>query len=247
MRHSSRRSWPGFCNLSWQDGVNLTLDVRWAGSEADGFNRGAAELLALNPVAVLASASAAVTALRALTRTTPIVFANVTDPVGQNFVESLAHPGGNLTGFTNYEAAMSSKWLSLLKEIAPEVVHVAVMFNPQLSPQALPLLRAIAAAAPNVGVSTVMAQVHNDPEIVSAVEVFARSHQGGLVVLPDVFAIAHAKQIIEATARYRLPAIYPHETATAEGGLDFLRQRSEGHVPEVRRLYRPHPEGRQAC
>jgi putative ABC transport system substrate-binding protein len=209
----------GLHGLGRQEGVNLALELRWAAGKPEGFHSAAMELLALKPDVVLATASTAVAALRNLTRTTPIVFANVTDPVGQGFVESLAHPGGNVTGFTNYEPAMSGKWLALLKEIAPQVAHVAIMFNPAVAPQALLFLRAIAAAAPAVGVTTVTAQVHDESEITESIALFARSHQGGLVVLADLFTAMHLPQIVEAAARYRLPAVYPYAAFARSGGL----------------------------
>jgi putative ABC transport system substrate-binding protein len=209
----------GLHALGRQEGVNLALDVRWAAGKPEAFHSAAVELLALKPDVVLATASAVVAALRNLTRTTPIVFANVSDPVGQGFVESLAHPGGNVSGFTNYEPAMSGKWLALLKEIAPQVAHVAIMFNPDVAPQALLFLRAIAAAAQTIGVTTVTAQVHDDSEITGTIALFARSHQGGLVVLADLFTGMHMPQIIDAAARYRLPAVYPYAAFVRSGGL----------------------------
>ena len=230
----------GLRDLGREDGVSVAIDVRWAGSDPDGLRRGAAALVALAPDVIYMLGSPAVMAARALTRTTPIVFANVSDPVGQGLVESLAHPGGNVTGFTNYESAMSGKWLALLKEIAPKVEHVALMFDPQVAPQSTLFLGSIAAAAPVVGVTTEAMPVHDGPEIGSAIARVSENLDYGLLVLPDAFTGQHPQEIIDAANRHRLPAIYPFSIFAGFGGLiaygidisDTIR-RAAGYVDRI--------------
>jgi putative ABC transport system substrate-binding protein len=179
----------------------------------------AAELDGLSPHVILASGSAAVAALRQQTRTIPIIFVGVGDPVRQDFVQSLARPGGNMTGFSAPDAPLYGKWLQLLKEIAPSVMGVAVIFNPDALPNAPLNNRAIEEAAQSLGMTVTLAPVHADSAIEEAVAIQARQPGGGLISLPDLFTTAHRDAIIAAASRHGLPIIGAPETFPRAGGL----------------------------
>jgi hypothetical protein len=179
----------------------------------------ARELLALRPDLVLARATPAVSAILNESRTVPIVFTQIADPIGVGFVASLARPGGNLTGFTNYEASVAGKWLDMLKEIAPDIKRVAFMFNPVTAPYSGIFLRVMEVAAPKFAVELTPTPVHDDGEIEAALSALARAPGGGLVVGPDAFLTSHRKPILESAARYRLPAVYPNLSFATDGGL----------------------------
>jgi putative tryptophan/tyrosine transport system substrate-binding protein len=210
----------GLGALNWKEGRNLHIDWRWGDSDPTLMERYAAELVALAPDLLLAgSSSIAVNALRRRTGTVPIVFANATDPVGQGFVVSLAHPGGNITGFSNYDPVMASKWLGMLTQLTPPVANVAALYNPATTPYAPLLLHAIEEAAPSLGVVARAAMVKDDAEIEIVMAQLAREERSGLLVLPDIFNNAHRDAIIALAARYRLPAIYPFQFFVTAGGL----------------------------
>jgi len=208
----------GLGALNWHEGGNLRIDWRWAGGDPSLFERYAGELVALDPDVLVANGSKAVEALRRRTSTIPIIFVVVTDPVGQGFVESLAHPGGTITGFTDYDPPMASKWLEMLTRITPRVERVAVLFNPATAPFA-GLLRTIEDAAPILAVAARAAPVGDDAEIEATMTDLAREEHGGLLVLPDIFNGEHAGAIIRLAARHRLPAVYPFPAVAAAGGL----------------------------
>jgi putative tryptophan/tyrosine transport system substrate-binding protein len=191
----------------WVEGKDIHVDYRFAAGDPTLFKTYAAELVGLSPDAILASTPPAVAALRQLTRTIPIVFVFVVDPVGQGFVESLARPGGNITGFSAADAPMMGKWVQLLKEIAPRVTRVAVIFNPDTAPQAPLLNRGIEAAALSLAVTVALAPVHDDAEIEEAIASQAREPGSGLITLPNAFNKAHRDVIIAAASRHRLPLI----------------------------------------
>jgi putative ABC transport system substrate-binding protein len=209
----------GLKGLGWADGHNLRIEYRWPGDDVDRIRTFAKELVGMAPDAILGGATPAVTALQRATRTIPIVFAGVTDPVGQGIVESLAHPGGNLTGFTNFEFSLGGKWLELLKEIAPHVRRVALMFNPETAPAASLYLRSVEAVAPSFAVELTGTPVHDEAEMERAMASLAREPLGGLIVLPDIFTISHRKLTIALAARHRLPAIYSLSYFARDGGL----------------------------
>jgi putative ABC transport system substrate-binding protein len=204
--------------LGWSDGRNLQMDTRWAVGDVDRFRQYAAELVALAPDVVLASSSLAVAALQKVTGTVPIVFVGVVDPVGAGFVDSLAHPGGNTTGFTNFEYGLSGKWLELLKEIVPPVKRVAVLRDPA-SPAESGMFTAIQSAAPSFGVVLSPFGMRDAGEIESAVTTFARDPNGGLIVLGSSLANIHRELIITLAARHRLPAVYSDRIFVTSGGL----------------------------
>jgi ABC-type uncharacterized transport system substrate-binding protein len=204
--------------LGWADGRNVRIDTRWGAGNADDFRKYAAELVALAPDVILASASPSVVALQQATRTVPIVFVNVVDPVGSGFVESLARPGGNSTGFALFEYGMSGKWLELLKEIAPRVTRAAVIRDPALASGG-GQLGAIQSAAPSFGVELTPLGVRDATEIERAITAFARSSNGGLIVTASVLATFHRNLIITLAARHKLPSVYYERFFVAAGGL----------------------------
>ncbi|HEV8553146.1 MAG TPA: ABC transporter substrate-binding protein [Casimicrobiaceae bacterium] len=209
----------GLEQLGWVEGRNIRVDYRFAAGDPALYKTYADELVGLRPDAILAGATPAVAVLQPMTRTIPIVFVLTADPVGQGFVQSLARPGGNITGFGVYVAPMMGKWLGLFKEIAPGLRHVAVIFNPDNASFAKSFNQAIEAAAQSLGVSVTLAPVHDDAAIEAAVAAQAQQSGGGVIVLPDSFVITHRKTIIAAAARYRLPTFGMNDLFPRDGGL----------------------------
>jgi putative ABC transport system substrate-binding protein len=204
--------------LGWTDGRNVRIDTRWAAGDADRFRRYAAELIALAPDAILASGGTGAGALLQATRTVPIVFTQTNDPVGAGYVDSLARPGGNATGFTNMEYGMSGKYLELLKEIAPRMARAAVLRDPTI-PQGIGQFGAIQAVAPSLGVELRPIDVHDAPEIERAVTAFARAPNSGLIVTGSALTAVHRDLIIMLAARHKLPAVYWDRFFVTGGGL----------------------------
>jgi putative tryptophan/tyrosine transport system substrate-binding protein len=204
--------------LGRTDGRNVRIDTRWAGGDAERFRRYAAELVALAPDVILASGGTGVGALLQVSRTVPIVFTQTQDPVGAGYVDSLAQPGGNATGFTSIEYGIGGKYLELLKEIAPRIVRVAVLRDPTI-PQGIGSLGAIQAVAPSLGMELRPIDVHDAPEIERAVTAFARSANGGLIVTASALTALHRDLIITLAARHKLPAIYWERFFVTGGGL----------------------------
>jgi ABC-type uncharacterized transport system substrate-binding protein len=208
----------GLQQFGWIEGQNIRVDYRFAGGNADKMREYAAELVALTPDVILAHSSAAVAALLQATRTVPIVFTLVADPVGAGFVDSLAHPGGNATGFTAYEYSIGAKWLELLKEVAPNVTRVAVLRESAIAAGPAQF-GAIQAAAPSLGVEVRPIDLRDAGEIERGVTAFARNSNGGFIITGSAVAGAHRELIISLAARYRLPAIYPYGSWVTDGGL----------------------------
>ena len=208
----------GLQQLGWTVGRNLQIDYRWGAVDADRAGRYAPELVALAPDVVLASGTSAVVALQQAARTVPMVFANIVDPVGAGFVDSLAQPGGNATGFILFEYVISAKWLELLKEILPQLKRVAVLRNPDVA-SGIGQLAVIQAAAPLFGVEVRPVNMRDADEIERAVTAFARSSNGGLIVTASNPAAVHRKLIIALAARHRLPAVYAFRYHATSGGL----------------------------
>ena len=208
----------GLQQLGWTAGRNVRIDYRWGAVDADRSRRYATELLALAPDVILASSSPAVAALQQATPTVPIVFVNIIDPVGAGFVDSLAQPGGNATGFISYEYGLSAKLLELLREIAPELKRVAVLRDPAIA-TGIGQLAVIQAAAPSFGVEVRPVGVRDADEIERAITAFARSSNGGLIVTGSPLTALHRKLIIALVARHRLPAVYPFRYYPTSGGL----------------------------
>ena len=208
----------GLQQLGWTVGNNVQIDYRWSAGNEDDTRKYAAELVALAPDVIFASGSAAVGPVRRATRTVPIVFAVTPDPVGAGFVESLARPGGNITGFTPYEYGIGAKWLEVLKEIAPSVARVAVIRDPTIT-AGIGLWGAIQSVSPSFGVELRPVDVGDVGEIERALAAFAGSPNGGLILTGSALAIVHRDLIIALAARYQLPAVYYERYFAAAGGL----------------------------
>ena len=208
----------GLQEAGWTTGRNVRIDYRWGGAGADAMAKYAAELVALAPDVILAATSSSVVALQRITRTIPIVFVQVIDPVSAGFVASLARPGGNATGFTIIEYGFSGKWLELLKEVAPRITRVAVIRDPTGLAQ-MGQMGAIQSVAPSLGVELRPVEARDAGEIERAVTAFARSGNGGLIVLSGNSSLAHRELIVTLAARERLPAVYADRVFVARGGL----------------------------
>ena len=231
--------------LGWNDGRNVRIDIRWCEYDADWTRRCAQELTALAPDLFLADITGSVTALQHVTRTLPIVFAAVADPVGAGFVESLARPGGNITGFMIYEYGFAGKWLELLKQIAPQVTRTAVIRDPAVV-AGTAQFSAIQAVAPSLGVEVTPIGVHDIGVIERAVEAFARRANGGLIMTALAVSAVARDLIITLAARHKLPAVYPYRDWITAGGLvsygpDLLDQfgRAAGYVDRILKGAKP--------
>jgi putative ABC transport system substrate-binding protein len=208
----------GLQQLGWTVGTNIQIDYRWAGGNEDDTRKYAAELVALTPDVIFASGSAAVEPLRRTTRTVPIVFVVVPDPVGAGFVDSLARPGGNITGFTPWEYGIGAKWLEVLKQVAPGVTRAAVLRDSAIT-AGIGLWGAIQSVSPSFGVELRPIDVRDAGEIDSAVSSFATSPNGGLILTGSALAVVHRDLIIALAARHRLPAVYYDRYFATAGGL----------------------------
>ena len=236
----------GLALLGWTDGRNVRIDTRWATTNADDLQRHAAELAALAPDVILAATGTATTApLLKATRTLPIVFVIVIDPVGAGFVASLARPGGNATGFLMFEYGLSGKWLELLKQIAPGVTRAAVLRDPAVA-SGIGQFAGVQAVAPSLGVELSPVDARDAPEIERAVTAFARSGNGGLIVTSSPVAARHRDLIAALAARHRLPAVYGARHYAAAGGLisygpDLIDQyrRAAGYVDRILKGEKP--------
>jgi putative ABC transport system substrate-binding protein len=199
----------GVGKLGWTDGSNLRMDVRWAAGKVDQARMLANELIDLQPDVILAQTTPATAALQRATRTIPIVFVTVSDPVGVGFVSSLPRPGGNITGFINHEPTMAGKWLELLTMIAPGVGRAAAMFNPDTAPYVETYyLPSFAAAAQSLKIEPVVTPVHTDAEIETVIASLGREPRGGLVCPPDTFIAIHRKSLITLAALNNVPAVF---------------------------------------
>jgi len=202
----------------WQDGLNIQLDYRWAAGNEDRLQIFAKELIDLNPDVIIAHTTPATTSVLRQTRSIPIIFVQVTDPIGNGFVCSLNRPGGNATGFMNMEPTMAGKWLELLKEIAPRVTRVALLFNPAMAPYTEHYLKFFKGAA-SLGVEAIAAPVQHVSELETLAAGQAREPNGGLVVMADIFLWIHRAEITSLVARYGLPTVYPVREWAKIGGL----------------------------
>jgi len=205
--------------FGWKEGRNIEIDTRWATADVESMQRFAKEFVALQPDFVLTSSTPATAAMLQQTRTIPVVFVWVADPVGSGFVASLPRPGGNATGFTPIEASLGGKWVELLKEIAPRVARVTMLFNPAMATFVEGYLNPFKAAAAPLGVEAIAAPVHDVSELESVVAAQAREPNSGLVVIPDAFTIGHRAEITLLAARYRVPAVYWSRFFAEVGGL----------------------------
>ena len=210
----------GLQKLGWIEGRNINIDTRWGAlDDAEMRQRSAKELIALRPDIILTQNTPPTASMLQQTRTIPVIFVIVADPVGSNFVASLARPGGNATGFTIMEPTITGKWLELLKEIAPHVNRAAFMFNPATAPYVKIYLDTFKAAAASYGVEMILAPVHDKADLDTVIATQAREPNGGLIVIPDGFLNVHRAEIISLAARYRLPVVYPWRFFPQQGGL----------------------------
>ncbi|HMF25966.1 MAG TPA: ABC transporter substrate-binding protein [Pseudolabrys sp.] len=209
----------GLSELGWTEGRNINIDYRWFGGDAARAKTNAKGLVSQKPDVIIAGSTLGLAAIRNETSTIPIVFVVVGDPVGQGFVSSLAHPGGNITGFAAFEFTTGAKWLELIKEIAPELRHIAFIFNPAAGPYAEKFVQSIAPIASSSGVDLMIGPARDAAEIDQALLAISGEPKGGLVVSPDAFTIANRGLIISLAARYHLPAIYAYRMFVADGGL----------------------------
>jgi putative tryptophan/tyrosine transport system substrate-binding protein len=232
----------GLERLGWTEGHNLRIDTRWSGGDVLRMRSHATELIHSKPDVILANGSPVVTALLPETRTIPIVFAAVIDPLGQGFVASLGHPGGNITGFTHMEFAVLGKMSELLREMAPNIVRATAMFNPTTGPYVPGYLHSLVSSSPSLGIELTAEPVRDLREIEATLVKLARDPGSGLIVPPDSFTIAHHKLIIMLAEQNRLPAIYAYRSFVGEGGLmsygpdpDDIFRRAASYVDRILR------------
>ena len=210
----------GLQTLGWTDGRNVRIDTRWAApGNVEALQLGAKELVAMQPDLILSHTTPTTATLLQQTRSIPIIFVFVTDPLGSGFVASFSHPGGNVTGFIVVEPGVAGKWLELLKEIAPRVSRVAFLFNPTTAPYAEYFLKPFKAAAESFAVEAIAAPVRDTSELASVIGIHAREPNGGLIVMPDTFTETHIREIISLAASNRLPSVYPFRYWAELGGL----------------------------
>jgi putative ABC transport system substrate-binding protein len=235
----------GLKQLGWSNGQNVRIDIRAGAGDPDRTRRYAEELVALTPDVILATGAAAVAPLLQATRTVPVVFTNVVDPVGAGYVDSLARPGGNATGFINFEYGISGKWLEVLKEIAPRVTRVAVIRDPNIS-AGTGQFGAIQGAASSLGLELIAVNPREASEIERAIAAFARTPNGGLITTASALAIIHRDLIIGLAAKHKLPAVYYRRVFPASGGLvsygpDIIdpSRRAAGYVDRILKGEKP--------
>jgi putative tryptophan/tyrosine transport system substrate-binding protein len=229
-------------NLGWTEGRNIRIEYRWASGDAERFRVFAAELVATSPDVVVAHTSPSAEAVARETRTIPIIFALVADPVGSGLVTSLAEPGRNATGFTIFEPSLGAKWIEFLKQFSPRLARVGLLINPATSPRGTTYLPSVEAAARSFGIDSTRAMVSNAAQIEEAIATISGRPDSGLIVMPDVFMTNHRDLIAALAIRHRLPAIYPFRYFAEGGGLisygidvsDIFR-RAAGYVDKVLR------------
>jgi putative ABC transport system substrate-binding protein len=221
--------------LGWRPGDNVRVDNRWAPNDVSRQRAYAAELIGLSPDLIVAEGTPGLAVAQQATRAIPIIFVNVTDPVGQGFVESLARPGGNVTGFSLYESSMGGKWLQILRELVPSVKKVELMFNLTMAPYSGLYFRSIQDAAVTFGMEPHAMPIDNESSLEGALSALGQQPDSGLIVLLDAFTLLHRALIIQQVARYRIPAIYTIRQFTESGGLisygvDFANQYRQAAV-----------------
>jgi putative ABC transport system substrate-binding protein len=207
----------GLTQLGWEEGKNVNISYRWAAGNPDQLHANASQLANLTDL-IVAQGTPGLAAARNATHSLPIVFVNVTDPVAQGFVRSLAQPGGNITGFALFEGSMGAKWLEALKELAPETKRVALMFNPTMAPYFAMYFRSMEAAAPHLAMQPYKLPIHDEADITRAFATVADERSTGVVVLLDAFTLRHRDLIISKAAEYRLPVVYADRQFAESGG-----------------------------
>jgi putative tryptophan/tyrosine transport system substrate-binding protein len=236
----------GLSKLGWKEGGNLRIELRWARGDPDKIRSMARELVDLHPDAIVGQTTPVTDALSHATQAIPIVFMTVADPIASGFVTSLAHPGGNVTGFALFESELGGKWVGLLKEIAPHTTHVALLFNPATAPPLNVYMSSVRAAASSLAIEVTDAAVHTNGDIERVIEAQARDPGGGLIVLPDSSNTINRELITTLAARHRVPAIYYHRFFAESGGLvsygddrTQLAQDAAGYVDRVLKGAKP--------
>jgi len=210
----------GLQKLGWTEGRNVKIDVRWGAlDDAEGRQRSAKELIALQPDLIVTQNTPPTAAMLAQTSTIPVIFVIVADPMGSGFVKSLPRPGGNATGFTIMEPTIVSKWLEFLKEIAPRVSRAALLFNPATTPYANIYVTPFETAAPSFGLEATTAIVHDKAELETVIAAQAAAPNSGLIVMPDGFLNVHREDLVSLAARHRIPTVYPWRFFPEQGGL----------------------------
>ena len=226
--------------LGWKDGHNIRIDYRWGNADPERIQALAKELVNLQPDVLVGHSTPSAKGFLKQTRSIPIVFLTVTDPLGQGMVASLSHPGGNITGFSVFEFSLGSKWLETLKQIVPGIRRITSIFNPETAPYYELYLSAISAAVPSLAVESIAASVHSEADIENVIRKVGSEPDSALFVLPDSHNVVHRKRIIELTAQYRLPTIYYFRYFASDGGLisygpdemDLFR-RTAGYVDRI--------------
>jgi putative ABC transport system substrate-binding protein len=229
----------GLEKRGWAEGKNVSIEVNWSVSDAERARSVVDELIGRAPDLILTSGTPATSALNRARAAIPVIFTVVSEPIKQGFVQSLAHPGGNLTGFTNLEPSLGGKWIELLKEIAPDVTRVAIIFNPETAPGAIVTSKSVDEGAERLAIALVRSPVRDAAEIESTITSLRRQTDG-FILVPDTFLNIHRKLIVELASRYQVPAVYPASYMVAEGGLasygidlaDSFRQ-AAGYVDRI--------------
>jgi putative ABC transport system substrate-binding protein len=231
----------GLDRLGWKDGRNVQIAFRFGVGEMDRVRASAKELIELNPDVIVCETTPTLKVLAQLTATLPIVFVSVADPVNNGYVADLAHPGGHITGFTNFEATMGGKWIELLKKVAPAATRVGVIFNPDTAPGGGGFfLKAVEASAPSLAAKVIPCPVHSDAEIAEAVTDLGHEAGGGLIVMLDVFTAVHRPAIISQALASRVPTVFPWRFGATDGGMASygvdvadLHRRAAGYVDRI--------------
>jgi putative ABC transport system substrate-binding protein len=233
-------------SLGWSDEQNVRIDIRWGAANTERTEGFAKEIVGLAPDVILAETTPVVTAVLQNSRKIPIVFVNVSDPVGSGFVESLARPNGSVTGFISNEASLAGKWLELLKETAPPLKRAALLFNPQTASYVDPFWKAFEVAASSLSVEPIAARVHDVGELEAAIAELSSVPNSGLVVMAEIFATVHQQRIVELAAEHKLPAVYPFDFFARNGGLmsygvdiDDLFRRAASYVDRILKGQKP--------
>jgi len=233
-------------SFGWTDGRNVRIKIRWGAADTERTQSFSREIVGLNPDLILAETTPVVAAVLQQSRKIPLVFVNVSDPVGSGFIDSLSRPGGLVTGFISNESSLASKWLELLKEAAPQVKRAALLFDPETAPYVEPFWKAFETAASSYSVQPIAARVHDVPELEGAIADLADVPNSGLVVMAEIFATVHQQRIVELAAAHSLPAIYPFDFFARNGGLmsygvdiDDMFKRAASYIDRILRGTNP--------
>jgi putative tryptophan/tyrosine transport system substrate-binding protein len=218
-------------SFSWIDGQNIRIERRYAPGDFNRMREYARELVDLTPDLVLVTNTPSALAMLEVTHQIPLLFVNVTDPVGSGIVSSLSNPGGNATGFTNFEFTMGGKWLQILKEVAPDIERTAIIFNPELAPFADGYIRSFRAGAESLRVDAILAPIHDVDQLERLLIAQTREPGGSIIIMPDAFTVPNRDLIIDFAVRHRLPSIYPYRVFALGGGLI-------SYGPDIEDLYR---------